>query len=76
MAAMEKREAEIADTVEKANEKLQEANQLVSDYETKVLEINDTKEKIISEYKNEAKQKKEELIDKYKEETLKKKYDL
>lgn len=68
MAAMEKREEEIANTIKSAEAKFSEAENLVNEYEVKIKEIRNKEEEIITNAKKEADQKRETLFNQYKEE--------
>lgn len=73
MAAMEKREEEIANTVKNAEVKLAEAESLVENYEKKISEIKLQKDEILTQAKKEAESKRELLLSQYKEEVSLKK---
>lgn len=73
MAAMEKREEEIANTVKNAEVKLAEAESLVENYEKKISEIKLQEDEILTQAKKEAESKRELLLSQYKEEVSLKK---
>ncbi len=68
MAAMEKREEEIAKTIQNAESKFSEADNLVRDYEKKLSEIKNQEEIILTQAKKDAEEKRDLLLNQYKEE--------
>ncbi len=68
MAAMEKREEEIANTVINAETKFVNGEKLVAEYELKISEIKNKEEEIINQARKEAEEKRDVLLSQYKEE--------
>lgn len=68
MAAMEKREEEIANTVLNAETKFVNGEKLVNEYELKISEIKNKEEEIINTARKEAEDKRDILLTQYKEE--------
>lgn len=68
MAAMEKREEEIANTVKSAEAKFIDGEKLVKEYELKISQVKNKEEEIINQANKDAEEKRDLLFTQYKEE--------